>query len=70
MAAGKLEMAAGAITWDALREQVFPMLDLVREAVTESLNGDAKLFDLMRIELQGRARDRPPAMGPGNALLD
>lgn len=70
MAAGKLEMAAGTITWDALRDQVFPMLDLVREAVSESRNGDEELFALMRIELQGRARDRPPAIGPGNALPD
>jgi hypothetical protein len=72
MASGKLEMAAGTITWDAFRAQVRPMLEVVREAANESENLDQELFDLMRSELQGRVRGRPPAVRPGgdDELLD
>lgn len=70
IAAGKLEMAAGALTWDALRKQVLPMLELVREAANESLSRANNLIDLMQIELQGRARDHPLAIGPRTALPD
>jgi hypothetical protein len=70
LATGKLEIAAGTLTPDALHKQLLPMLDRVGEAVNESLNRDEELVAQMQIELQGRARDRPPAIGPGNALPD
>lgn len=69
LTAGKSEIAAGTLTFDELRDQVRPMLDMVREAVNESLNRNNELVALMQIELQGRARGRPTALEPENNLL-
>lgn len=68
--AGKSDMGAGTLTWEALRTQVLPMLDMVREAVNESICRNNELVALMQVELQGRARGRPPALEPENELPD
>jgi hypothetical protein len=70
IAIGKLEIAAGTLTFEALRDQVFPELERVRGAVEESANRDQELVALIQIELQGGARDRPPAIGCENELVD
>jgi hypothetical protein len=70
MAADKLEIAAGTLTFEAHRDRVFPLLERVRGAVRESRNRDRELAAVIQIELQGRARDRPPAIGPENELPD
>jgi hypothetical protein len=70
IAAGKWEMAAGTITWNALGHQVLSMIDLAGTAASESHDRDEELSALIRMELQGRARDRPLAIVPRNAMPD
>lgn len=54
LAAGEPQVAAGTLAWETLRDQVFPLLELVRAAANESVSRDEELIGLMQIELQGK----------------
>jgi hypothetical protein len=57
--AGESEIAAGTLTPDKAREQVWPLLEAVRHAVGEVADREDELVDLMQTELQGPAKHGP-----------